>query len=441
MSCYGYPKETTPNIDSLASEGAVFLDNVSPAIWTLPSTASIMTGLHAHSHGACAHNDLEVHGLPTLASMLTPLNYNSVAFYANAYCESSKDGFRETHRNHLRGESMGQGCFDLSRGRVERAIEWMKYNYLRHPDDSRQPFLMFIQVMDPHMPFYPPAEFRERFVLEDATEEEIENRRQSEIHVHGGALRPTQRQYDVLKSFCDAETAAADSHVGVLADFMREAGVLDETAFIVTSDHGDMFGEKKEETFDHFSHHLCLYEPLIQVPLVVRYPAAFPAGARVTHSTQTHDIMPTLAELIGFEAPMAQGFSLLPALDDKPARAFTLTEYMKSTHVAARVLDRINPKQDVRVYLRWLKAWRKDGWKYIWTSDRHDELYHLADDPEEESNLIASMPEKADAMRIEMEDYLTTLPYALRGDKVATGRCDPKVVERLRALEFFQEIQ
>ena len=96
------------------------------------------------------------------------------------------------------------------------------------------------------------------------------------------------------------------------------------------------------------------------------------------------------------------------------ARTFTLTEYMKSTHMAARVLDRIDPKQDVRVYPRWLKAWRKEGWKCIWTSDRRDELYRLEDDPEEERNLIVSMPEKADEMRVEMEDCLTALPHAQR---------------------------
>jgi hypothetical protein len=94
----------------------------------------------------------------------------------------------------------------------------------------------------------------------------------------------------------------------------------------------------------------------------------------------------------------------------------------------------------VRIYLRCLKAWRKAGWKHIWTSDLRDELYNLSEDPHEQKNLIAEAPDKADEMRVEMEDYLVSLPYALRGDKAVTGRVSSEAIARLRALEFFQEI-
>jgi len=441
VSCYGYPKKTTPNIDRLAGEGAVFLDNVSPAIWTLPSTASILTGLHVHSHGACAHNDTFVDEPVTIADTLTKLKYQTVAFYANNYCAMSKKGFFETHRAPEGVESMGRDCHVFSRRRVERAINWLEFNYLDVPPESRLPFFLFIQVMDPHMPLYPPSPYKEQFLLEGATEEEIKACHLEAVPINAGEVWPSQRQFDILRSLSDAEAATADSHVGVLADYMRKKGILDETIFIVTSDHGDMFGEHDVEgKHACFAHHLCLYEELIRVPLVARYPAAIPAATRVASSTQTHDIFPTLAELIGFEAPWCQGFSLLPATRGNPARKFTLTEYMKSTHMAVRILDRMDPKMDVRLYLRNLKAFRKDGFKYIWKSDRHDELFDLREDPKERLNLIERMPEEANQMRIEMEDFLATLPYALRGDKVVTARSKPESVQRLQGLEFFQEI-
>ena len=441
MSCYGYPKKTTPNVDRLAEEGAVFLDNVSPGIWTLPSSASLMTGLHVHSHGACGHNDTFVNEPVTIAEVLSKMGYQTVALYANAYCEASKKGFREICRNPPGSDSCGKNCHVYSRQRVDRAINWLEFNYFKNGPESRSPFFLFIQIMDPHMPFYPPSPYKEQFLLEGATEEEVESCRMESVPIHAGKVWPTERQYDILRSLCDAEAATADEHVGRLVDFMRGKAILDETIFIVTSDHGDMFGEHANDgKHACFSHHLCVYEELIRVPLVARYPAAFPAGLRVPHSTQTLDVFPTLAEIIGFDAPFCQGFSVLSAVRGAPARAFTLTEYMKSTHAAVRILDRVDPRMDVRLYLRNLKAFRKDGWKYIWTSDRRDELFNLRDDPKEQRNLIGQLPEKADAMRIEMEDFLVTLPTALRGDKVVTARAKPQSVARMKALEFFQEI-
>jgi arylsulfatase A-like enzyme len=434
LSCYGHDRKTTPCIDALADEGAVFLENVSPSIWTLPSVASMMTGLHSHSHGAGSHNDSFSDEHTTLAEILAASGYRTIAFYANSYCEMSSKGFRETHRPPDVSLTVDEQ-HELSRDRVRRASHWIEENHL----EDGQPFFMFVQLMDPHLPAHPPEEFK-TLMPSDATDEEAEAIDQDPFDLWACRSQLTDRQYALLKSMVDGETAFADGLVGKLADAMRERGVLDDTVFIVTSDHGDMFGEQTNDgVHDQFTHHLCVYEPLIKTPLVARYPAAFPAGSRVEHPTQTLDIAPTLAELIGFDAPQFQGHSLLSALGDKPERAFTLTEYMKSTHVAARLLTRYDPTMDVRLYLRWLKAWRRDGWKYIWTSDRRDELYFLKEDPGETNNLIEREPAKANELRIEMEDYLASLPCGWRGDLVATGRCSEESVARLRGLEFFHD--
>ena len=438
LSCYGYGKPTSPNIERLAEEGCVFLDNISPAIWTLPSTASMMTGLHVHSHGACAHNDVYVDKPTTIAETLDAQGYDTVAFYANKYCAASRKGFREVHLNRGSGNHPGEGTFYVSRERVEEAIHWLERNYV---GSKPRPFFLFIQVMDPHMPLHPVSPFRERFLLPGATEDEVKAIKQGSPDIHAGRVQLTERQYAIMASLYDAETAGADSHVGLLADFMREKGILDETLFIVASDHGEMRGEHRNFGFhDHYAHHLCLYEELIKVPLVARHPDWFAGGKRVEHSTQTLDIFPTLAEIIGFEAPQCQGFSLLSALTEAPKRSFTLTEYMKSTHISLRTLDRFDPDFDPRIYLRWLKAWRKNGFKHIWTSDLRDELYDLRRDPKEKNNLIGRMPEKAKEMRVEMTNFLMTLPLAYYGDKAVTSRARPESIDRLRALEFFHEI-
>ena len=435
VSCYGYDKPTTPNIDRLAAEGAVFLNNISPATWTLPSVASMMTGLHVHSHGASASYEGFCDRPTTIAETLAPLGYRTIGLFANIYAVMSRKGFRETHMFEGGQGGLGPNCFALSRKRMEIAMRWLEYNSVK----DRVPFFMYIQIMDPHMPLTPVSPFRERFALKDATEDEIKAIPLNPNSIHLGQARLTERQYAIAKSLYDAETAGADSHAGVLMDYMRKANILDDTVVIIMGDHGECYGEhKKMDGTDHFAHHLCLYEELIRVPLVIRFPEAFPTGKRVENLTQTHDIFPTLAELVRFEAPQCQGFSLLSALGDKPARTFTLTEYQKSVHMAGRLVDRA-PDYDPRLHMRWLKAWRKDGLKYIWASDLRDELYDLRKDPGERHNLIQQMPEKATEMRLEMEKYLAALPHANVGDYILPGKCGESGLNRLRGMEWFHD--
>ena len=440
VGCYGYEKPTTPNIDKLAEEGVVYLDNISPAIWTLPAVASLMTGVHVHSHGSGARTDVFVGTQPAIAEMLSQKGYRSIAFCDNKFAHSPNRGFDEIHIFPLQYRREDRGVFERSRERVALASRWIDHNYLN--DKKRMPFFMYLQMMDPHLPHNPRSPYKEQFVLPDATDEEMSGLNQRILEVHAGKRHFSERERALLKSMYDAETAAADSHVGILADFMREKGILDETIFIVMSDHGDMYGEKNgynilhDNAFQHFSHHLCVYEELIKVPLVVRYPATFPAGKKVTHYSQTHDIFPTLAEIIGFKAPHCQGFSLLSALEDKPARNFTLTEYSKSVHMASRILTQF-PDRDARMYLRSLKAWRAEGMKYIWSSDGADELYDLTKDTEEKKNLIREIPDRTNSMRLAMEEFLMTCPNGMAGDIIQPGKTVSKeALQRLEAMDW-----
>ena len=435
IGCYGYDKPTTPHIDKLAEEGVTFLENISPAIWTMPSVTSMMTGVHAHSHGSNERTDEYQAMQPTIADILSDTGYRTTAFFGNMWAHKAHKGFREIHMPSGDANRVGPDTFNISQGRIRLAQRWIEQNYL--DDHKNMPFFMYLQVMDPHSPWYPHSPYREQFKLPDVSDEEFDNANPSPFLIHLGTGRPTEREYAILRAKYDGETAGADAHVGLLADFMREKGILDETIFIVVSDHGEMFGEKKNYNYldnnamDHFSHHLCVYEELIKVPLVIRYPEKFFPGKKVTNYTQTHDLVPTLADIIGFDAPHSQGFSLLSALKDNPERTFTLSEYGPSTHMAARMFTR-QMDRDIRIYMRALKAWREKGMKYIWTSDCCDELYDLTKDPKEEQNLIREMPKRANEMRVAMEEYMLTLPYAKIRDSVT--RCDPQAMDRLRSM-------
>ena len=436
VSCYGYEKPTTPNIDRIAEEGSVFLDNVSPAIWTLPAVASLMTGLHVHSHGSGAHNESFDGDLVTMADVFSDMNYMTAAFYGNIYGAMSNKGFRESRMIWGPDKHIGPDGFDVSRRRIEDVMSWLDRN---HGDDS-PPFFVYIQVMDPHMRYYPVSPFKEQFVLPDATDEEINALEFSPMPLYTAQGDHTKREIELLLSMYDAEIAAGDSHVGVLVDYLRQADIIDDTIVFIMSDHGEMFCEHESLIGSrHYTHHLACYEELIGVPLVARYPDAFPAGSRVERSTQTHDIFPTLAEIIGFDAPHCQGFSLLSASGDNPERTYTLTEYQKSVHIAARAKQRV-PDIDQRFNTRSLKAYRKDGMKYIWASDMRDELYDLRADPKEQSNLMGQLPEKANEMRLELEDLMTRFPQAPHRDYIISLANQPDLTAALRGMGWFLEM-
>ena len=101
-----------------------------------------------------------------------------------------------------------------------------------------------------------------------------------------------------MKSLYDGETATLDNRIGVVFDYLKEKNLLDETLIIITSDHGDVQGEKGPYVLAHQLH---IYDPALRVPLIVRYPESFPPGLKIKNITQTLDIFPTLMEILGIE--------------------------------------------------------------------------------------------------------------------------------------------
>ncbi len=436
LGCYGYDKPTTPNLDRLASEGAVFLDNISPAIWTLPSVASLFTGIHVMSHGAGAAYE-EFDGTPaTLAEALDERGYQSVAFFENHFAAMPRKGFNEFHLG--LGMRHPGDYFDHSRLRIKRAAQWLDFNVMGQAAPA--PFFMYVQFFDSHSPWRPREPYRSQFAQIDINEQEQKRLNEAIYPTWLKQYEFTDRDRLVLKSLYDASTACTDSHVGLLIDVLRDRGLLDNTVVFIMSDHGEMLGEHKDALsgHDHFTHHLAAYEELIKVVLIARYPATFPAGTRISTPTQTHDIVPTIAEILGFEFPQAQGFSLLGPIQGQPRRDFTLTEYQKSIHAAWRMLN-LDPNIDPRVFLPAIKAWRRNGMKYIWRSDLRDELYDLRVDPKEQTNLIEQQPEIARAMRLDLENYCASLPVAEVGDWATPDRCPPELKARLQGMGWYRE--
>ncbi len=461
LSCYGYPKKTTPNIDVVAGEGVLFVNNIIPGVWTLPSHSSLFTGRYVSGHGADAHHEFLPDDFPTMAEILGKLCYRTVGFSNNGwvsrssgvargfdeYYLTSKDGgkAKKVEWFYVEEEASREGEKDRgSQKTVNAAISWIEKKHA-----GKQPFFMFINVIEPHGPYWPPEPFRSRFLPSDVSDEEAKSipplKSTGEcIDIRVGKLSLSPREWGIQKALYDGCTATVDDRLGMLYRYLEGKGLLDETIFIVTSDHGDVQGEHPP----HVEHHLCAYDELIRVPLIMRCPEALPKGRKVRWITQTVDVLPTILDILGVKDKefwrTLQGYSMLPALDDEPRREFAFTEYMKPLQQFFLIWQR-HPDFDIGVYNYMLKALRTLEYKYIWYSNGRSELFDLKNDPAEKNNLAEETPGKATEMREKMEKFLMSIEKVDYGDWPNVGRRMKKMsgakelFRRLKAWGLYRE--
>jgi arylsulfatase A-like enzyme len=247
-----------------------------------------------------------------------------------------------------------------------------------------------------------------------------------------GRVEMTREDFAILGGLYDGEVSYVDRRVGQLVDLLRDATLLDDTLLIVTSDHGENLG-------DHglMSHAYCLYETLLRVPLILRWPEALAAGTRVTQQVQTVDIFPTVLEAAGVQEPAAwaqvQGRSLAPAIVAAQPERLVFAEYLEP-EPAVPALRRRYPGFDGARYDRALRCARTSRFKYIWASDGRDELYDLARDPQEECNLIAAESERAGELRTALDRWLASFAHASRAEQ--QGEIDDEIRKKLEDLGY-----
>ncbi len=214
------------------------------------------------------------------------------------------------------------------------------------------------------------------------------------------------KDFEILRALYDGEISYLDFRMGQLFDYLRELQVLDDTVLIITSDHGENFGE--HHLMDH---QFCVYDTLLHVPLIIRYPKLFQPGLRVTQQVQTTDIFPTILDIAGIEWDKGkiQRHSLLKQ-GDANEPTFAIAELSK-WHWAVGELKG-NPNFDAMKYDRRLKTIRTDSFKYIWASDGNHELYDIRNDSAEINNLIETQPEKAKELKTRLIEWLNSFEPA-----------------------------
>jgi len=431
LSCYSHHRNTTPNIDRIASEGALFQKAFATAPWTQPSHASMFTGMFPAKHGVDSEHGRLDGRFRTIAEVLRSHGYQAFAYTNNVTVdpemaqgfdiyERLNRGLSETpERRRNPKASLGLADFlkindarryaqnlllmDDGAYRTNQVVK----RWIADAHQAETPFFVFINYMEPHRPY-------KRLPAPYATLYQDENVNLADVQkLASGILKnPTayiarrtqvsDEDFRILRDLYDGEISYLDFRMGQLFDYLKELEVLDNTVLIITSDHGENFGEH-----GLMGHSLCVYDTLLHVPLVVRFPASFEAGARVDEQVQLTDIFPTILDITGIEwegRKDLQGHSLLKDRRQSDSR-FTIAEH----GIWLKVLDtlkRKNPKFDASIYARRLKAVRTEQFKYVWASDGRDELYDIYRDPKELNNLIETQPEKARELKALLVDWL-----------------------------------
>jgi arylsulfatase A-like enzyme/Flp pilus assembly protein TadD len=377
LGCYGYLPARTPVLDKLASEGVLFENAFTACPVTLPSHATIFTGLTPREHGI-RHNGTGSlnRRLPTLPELLRERGYDTGAF-VGAFVLNRKFGLNRGFQKYddLTGAEFAEGQMHRRRGGavvVNTALAWLKGH-------TSHPFFCWIHLFDPHAPYRPRQEvFGDQFV---------------------------ERPYD-------AGIAAADLQIGRIIDFLQQHKLRDRTLVIVVGDHGEGLDEHEEREHGHM-----LYNSTLRVPLVVAHPALCKPGHRITEVVSLVELLPMVQECLGLRPPgMPEGRSLKAALRAealRPRACYAETDVPFLEH-------------------RWApqRSLVSKNWKYIRTP--RPELYDLSHDPAELNNLAESQPRRLE----EMESALAKVESGLTPRQADDVQLSPAERRTLASLGY-----
>jgi len=269
------------------------------------------------------------------------------------------------------------------------------------------PFFLFINYMEAHSRYDPPEEYAAPYLPEGMSFAEAMKIPLRVWDYLAGWREISDLEFEALLARYDGEISYLDFRIGQLLDYLRDLDILDNTLLIITSDHGENFGE--HQLLEHI---MCVYDTLVHVPLIIRYPVVAGAGLRVEEQVQLTDLFPTILDIVGINwsgEEQLQGQGLFRDVE-QPGSEFAIAEH--AVHRKALNTPGITPPwnlvTDVHKYARRLKTIRTEEYKYIWASDGKDELYNIREDPGELNNLIQVEPEKAAELKALLKEWLNS---------------------------------
>ncbi|HYU34009.1 MAG TPA: sulfatase [Thermoanaerobaculia bacterium] len=271
----------TPNIDAFAESATVFENTVAQAPWTKPSVTSILTGLNPLVHGVRLLDDKLPPEAVTAAELLHAAGFQTAGFSTN------------WHVRHETGLDQGFGFFDFAPD--EAASNLLNQRVFRWLDHlAKPPFFLYVHALDPHAPYTPPPEYREKFAPDVRPEAGYDFDMKQIWALRGKERR--RRMAEVIPLY-DAEVAFNDHSFGDFLAALRQHGMFEKSLIVFVADHGEEFDEHGD-----FGHANNLYNETLNIPLIVKWPGQR-RGQRVSAVAQHIDLLPTLLRTAGLAVP------------------------------------------------------------------------------------------------------------------------------------------
>jgi arylsulfatase A-like enzyme len=398
LSAYGYPRRTSPTLESLAADAVLFENGVSAASWTLPSMASQMTSRLPTRHGATLQDIGRDLSKRTVFEVLADEGFTVLGVTGNKFVSaafSTAQGFDALWYTALRAD-------DVNRLALSLLEEW-----------EGGDLAVFVHYMDPHFGYDPPSPFHRMFA--DPAY------RGTQKGFGFGSLTRERNPADVdqVIALYDGELAFADSQIRRFLDALPEQAPARDVVLVYSADHGEEFLEH-----GHWGHGRHLHQDQVHVPFVIGAPGA--RARRVKDPVSLVDVAPTVLDAFGITAPESfEGRSLMPVLEGGPIPARPL---LSETELTRDGTHRV--------------AIREGSVKYLLAVPRRgeplrvvsEELYRLDQDPREQRNLAPS-PE-AERLRRAALAYLERARAEAAPPNPAV--LTPEALEKLKALGYIE---
>ncbi len=423
LSCYGYEKETTPTIDKLAEEGVKYEDAITPSSWTLPAHASLFTGMLPSFHGAhygpiigeMKKESLLILTLDekpaTLAGELKKAGYLTGAIIGGPVLHSNSGldrGFDFYFDGYIR-EPKSTAFYRPAHETTMLAIRWLKEEYSA---PRSKPFFLFLNYFDPHSPYNAP----EPWGMPDAPAEMCKISSGYYDDIFKGIRDLTNEERQFLIGQYDDEIRYMDWHIHRLFFEMQQLGLYDNIMIIITSDHGEAFGEHRL-----LGHGRALYDEVLRVPLIIRYPLKDKKVGVVKHRVSIASVMPTVLEYLGLPIPREVAYKPL-SHENQPMVAEIFRDITWIVDYSTR-------------FDRDMKTLYDGDHKWIWSSNGGHELYNITDDPAEIDNQQGKLPDIEKRLQSKLSDILKG---ARQPGQSSAMEMDDELKARLKALGYVQ---
>jgi len=402
---YGYYRNTTPNIQNLSKDSIQFQRAYTQAVYTLASTATLMSGLDPFRHQVIYRKSALSNQTYTLAERFRDSGYSTGTFVSNGNASSifgMTQGFQEVREVFREKNYSGWGS-DITNG----FTQWLQTL------KPGRPFFAYMHYREPHAPFNPPESFKNHFTnpnymgYRDAS---YEMRRK--INMGEVSATPADREY--IEATYDENLRYGDYEVGRVIKKLKEMKLYDNTILIVTADHGEAFWEHNFQ-----GHNSQLYEESVHIPFILKLTSRTNLHKnKINNPVRTLDVYPTLVDLLQLSRRNwdVDGHSFIPYL---------VSDKLESVPVFTQTIAE-------QAY-----SWMEGNFKYIY--HRHtntEELYNLKTDPGERTNLINTDPVQAGYLRSRLFGWHAEKKTA--GSRIKTDRAvmDESTRENLKALGY-----